>query len=92
MAEATIQKMSGAYRITLPEEVRKALHVWIGDRISLQPDGERVIMKRFEPECVFCGSSDRLTQLHGKHICSRCKAAMANIKPPRPYIPFDECT
>ncbi len=92
MAEATIQKLSPSCRITLPEEIRRTLHVWIGDSIALQPDGETVVMRKYEQACIFCGSTDGLTELRGKHVCSRCRAGLAKLPPPKPYIPFDQCT
>ena len=35
-------------------------------------DNNSVILKKYEPACVFCGDARDITTFHGKNICATC--------------------
>ena len=35
-------------------------------------DGESIMLKKYQPACVFCGSSDDIKQVKGKNVCAAC--------------------
>ena len=77
--------------ITLLPEHRKALNVWIGDQVDMTLDGQQIVITKSQPSCIFCGATDSLREFRGKHVCSKCLGYLKRTKPPKPYIPFDQC-
>jgi transcriptional pleiotropic regulator of transition state genes len=63
-------------RVVLPIELRRTLNINEKDALEIYVDGASIILKKYEPGCIFCGTlTDKVYQ--GKHICSNC---ISNIK------------
>lgn len=60
-------------RIVLPVELRKNLNIEIQDplEIYIEDDG-KIILKKYEPACVFCDNATDVIQYKGKVICRDC--------------------
>ena len=63
-------------RIVLPVELRRNLNIEYKDPLEIFVDGEYIMMKKYQPSCVFCNESEGLTLFHGKNICARCLAEL----------------
>ena len=59
-------------RVVIPKEIRTALDWNDGDPLSIFVEGDRVILRKETPVCVFCGSTEPETAFHGKPICTKC--------------------
>jgi transcriptional pleiotropic regulator of transition state genes len=59
-------------RIVLPMELRKNLDIAISDPLEIYVDGDTVILKKYAPDCIFCGNAKGLSRVHGKIVCSNC--------------------
>ena len=35
-------------------------------------DGSKVVIRKYSPNCIFCGGRESLTQLEGKFVCANC--------------------
>nr|DAL62011.1 MAG TPA_asm: stage V sporulation protein T [Caudoviricetes sp.] len=64
-------------RIVLPIELRRSLDIAEKDALEIYVDGEQVILKKYQPACVFCGEARDISNYKGKNICSEC---MKDIK------------
>lgn len=60
-------------RIVIPSEFREQLEVENGGMVSLTIKNDCLIIKKFIPSCSFCGSFIRLSKLHEKQICEKCR-------------------
>ena len=40
--------------------------------IEIYVDGSSIILKKYEPTCVFCGDAKNITVYKGKNICANC--------------------
>ena len=40
-------------------------------------DGDTVVLKKYEPCCVFCGSNKKVTLYKDKCICDNCRRELA---------------
>ena len=60
-------------RLLIPKPVRKALDVSEEDTLEffVGKDGE-VILKKYKPACIFCGSHEILSDFESKKICKSC--------------------
>lgn len=69
------RKIDELGRVVLPVEARKALSIDQGDTVSffLDSDGQSITLKKSEPSCCCCQSTEELKALpNGKYICSEC--------------------
>lgn len=64
-------------RIVLPIEMRRIMRLGTQDKVEIYVDGDKIILKKHENSCVFCGSSESLTDFGGKNICAAC---LQNLK------------
>jgi len=66
------RKIDELGRIVLPIELRKKLGIEQRDPVEIYVDGDMIILKKYESECIFCGAHKNLIQHKGKHICESC--------------------
>ena len=71
-ATGIVRKVDELGRIVLPIELRRTLNIEIKDPLEIYVDGESIILTKYQPACIFCGSSDDVKQVRGKNICSAC--------------------
>ena len=67
-----VRKVDELGRIVLPIELRRNLDIEERDPIEIFLEGDRIILQKYEPACLFCGSSNDLTQYRGKNVCRGC--------------------
>lgn len=75
-ATGIVRKVDELGRIVLPIELRRTLDIAIKDPIEIFVDGNSIVLKKYEPCCVFCGSDKHVTEFKGKIICAACKKAL----------------
>ena len=44
-------------------------------------DEQTIMLRKYEPACIFCGSSDGVKQVHGRNVCANCIAEMKALYP-----------
>lgn len=67
-----VRKVDELGRIVIPMELRKTLDIAEKDALEIYVDGEQVILKKYQPSCVFCGEVKGVFNYKGKNICSCC--------------------
>lgn len=67
-----VRKVDELGRIVLPIELRRTLDIAEKDSLEIYVDDNRIILKKYEPSCVFCGSSKNVILFKGKNICPVC--------------------
>lgn len=71
-ALGTVRKVDELGRIVLPIETRKRLELSPGDGVEIFVEKDRVILKKYEPSCIFCGDADDVVIFAGKKVCRNC--------------------
>lgn len=72
-----IRKVDELGRIVLPIELRRTLDIAERDELEIFMENDRIVLQKFEPACLFCGSSRNLVTYRGKNICQECVNKMA---------------
>ncbi len=67
-----IRKVDELGRIVIPMELRKKLKIAEKDPIEIFTDGSSIILKKFQPNCIFCGNTKNLKIYQDKLICTKC--------------------
>jgi len=68
-----VRKIDELGRIVFPMELRKKLSIQIGDPMEIFVDGNLILLKKYEPACIFCGEAGNLTVYKNKNICESCR-------------------
>ena len=63
-----VRKVDELGRIVLPIELRRTLDIAERDELEIYLDDDKVILKKYEPSCIFCGSSCGLVTYHGRNV------------------------
>ena len=63
--------------IVLPIELRRTLDIEVKDALEIYVDGAQIILKKYEPACIFCSNAKDVINYKGKNICRECLAEMA---------------
>lgn len=71
-----VRRMDELGRVVIPIELRNKLKIVEKDPMEIFVDGSSIVLKKFEENCVFCGSTRDVIDYKGKLICSKC---MKNI-------------
>ncbi len=71
-ATGIVRKVDELGRIVLPIELRRTLDIEIKDPIEIYVDGDLIILKKYEPACVFCGNAKNVVRIHDKNVCEVC--------------------
>ena len=72
-----IRKVDDLGRIVLPIELRRTLDIAERDELEIYMENDRIILQKFEPACVFCGSSRSLISYRRKNVCQDCVKKMS---------------
>ncbi len=68
-----VRKVDELGRIVLPIELRKSMDIdKKGDAVEIFIDDDRIILKKYQPACIFCGDADRVIPFNGKLLCRAC--------------------
>ena len=71
-ATGIVRKVDELGRIVLPIELRRTLNIEIKDPLEIFVDDEYIMLKKYEPACVFCGNAKDVVVVKGKNVCSSC--------------------
>ncbi len=73
------RKVDELGRIVLPIELRRTLDIAVRDELEIYMEADRIVLQKFEPSCVFCGSSRNLMSYRGKNVCMDCVHNMEKV-------------
>lgn len=63
-----VRKVDELGRVVIPIELRRTLGIGERDALEIYVDGERIMLKKYEPACIFTGNADDLIYFKGKMI------------------------
>ncbi|HIY07932.1 MAG TPA: AbrB/MazE/SpoVT family DNA-binding domain-containing protein [Firmicutes bacterium] len=67
-----VRKVDELGRIVLPIELRRTLDINKKDSIEIFVEGNQVILKKYQPACVFCGNASDIFTFGDKNVCRKC--------------------
>jgi len=67
-----VRKVDELGRVVLPIELRRTLDIAEKDALEIYVDGATIILRKYEPACIFCDSAKDITVYKGKNICNDC--------------------
>lgn len=67
-----VRRVDELGRIVLPIELRRTLDIAEKDALEIYIDGATIILKKYEPACIFCGDARDVFNYKGKNVCPNC--------------------
>ena len=71
-ATGIVRKVDELGRIVLPIELRRNLDINIKDPIEIYVGGNTILLKKYQPTCIFCGNAEGVKRIHDKNVCENC--------------------
>lgn len=71
-----VRKVDELGRIVLPIELRRTLDIAERDALEIFVSEDTIIMKKYQPTCVFCDGAKSIISYRGKNVCSSCISAL----------------
>ena len=73
-ATGIVRPVDALGRVVIPIELRRTLGIKTNDSLEVFVDEQTIMLRKYEPACIFCGSSDGVKQVHGRNVCANCIA------------------
>ncbi len=67
-----VRRVDELGRIVLPIELRRTLGITERDSLEIYVDGSSIILKKYQPACIFCNDATDVVTYKGKNICAKC--------------------
>ena len=74
-----VRKVDELGRVVIPIELRRTLQIEEKDALEIYVDGEKIILKKYEPACIFCDNAEGIRSFKEKNICKGCFDAMKTV-------------
>lgn len=74
-----VRRVDEQGRVVLPIELRRTLDLGERDELEIYLDDDKVVLKKYEPACIFCSSNFSLVNYRGKNVCMDCIRNMNHI-------------
>ena len=74
-----IRKVDDLGRIVLPIELRRTLDIAERDELEIFMEKDQIILRKYEPACIFCGLDRKLVVHNGKNVCRECIKTMMEL-------------
>lgn len=71
-----VRKLDELGRMVIPIELRRTLDIAERESLEIYVDGEQIILKKYQPACIFCGEGRDVINYKGKNICRNCLSEM----------------
>lgn len=78
-ATGILRKIDGLGRIVIPMDIRNKLEIAENDPLEIHVEGSSIVLRKYEPDCTFCGSSRNVVEYKGKNVCEKCISELKNM-------------
>ena len=73
-----VRKVDELGRVVLPIELRRTLDIEEKDSLEIYVDDDTIILKKYQPACIFCDNARDVVVYKGKNVCKSCIKAMGS--------------
>lgn len=75
-----IRRLDKLGRVVIPKEIRDRFDIIEKDPLEMFVQGESIILKKYVPNCMFCGNEKELVEFKEKLVCKKCCGNIKHIK------------
>ena len=74
-----VRRIDTLGRIVLPKEIRDTLDINEAP-VEILVENDSIILRKYQPSCVFCGSFENVTPYMNKLVCAKCRHELSENK------------
>ncbi|MCH4886301.1 AbrB/MazE/SpoVT family DNA-binding domain-containing protein [Acidaminobacter sp. JC074] len=67
-----VRKVDELGRVVIPIELRRTLMIDVKDALEIYTEADTIVLKKYEPACIFCGQARDVRDVRGKNVCPAC--------------------
>lgn len=71
-----VRKIDNLGRVVLPIELRRIFDIDKEDPVEIFVDDNYIMLKKYQPACIFCNDAKDVVNFRGKNICVKCLEEM----------------
>ncbi len=75
-----VRKVDELGRIVLPIELRRTLDIAEKDSLEIYVDDDSIILRKYQPACIFCDNARDIVVYKGKNVCKDCIKSLEEAK------------
>lgn len=75
----TVRKIDSLGRVVLPIELRRTLEIDEDSSLEIFVEGNSIVLRKYEPACVFCGEARDVVTFKGRNVCKACREALSEL-------------
>ena len=68
-----VRRIDSVGRFVLPIELRRTLEIGDSDSLEIFIEDNTIVLKKYQPACIFCGNARDVSAYKGKNICVNCR-------------------
>lgn len=77
-----VRRLDDLRRLVIPIELCRTMGIEERDAMEIYTDGDKIILKKYEPACIFCGNAEEVQNYKGKNLCPNCIKELAKLVEP----------
>lgn len=74
-----VRKVDELGRIVLPIELRRSMDIAEKDSMEIYVDGGSIVLRKYQPSCIFCDDAKDVMNYKGKNVCPHCLAELKSL-------------
>ncbi|MBE6067965.1 MAG: AbrB/MazE/SpoVT family DNA-binding domain-containing protein [Clostridium lundense] len=72
-ATGIVRKVDSLGRVVIPREITKTHNIKLNETsLEIYVDGDQIILKKYQPSCIFCHEAKVIVEFKGKNVCKKC--------------------
>lgn len=75
-----VRRIDELGRVVLPIELRRSMDIDVKDQLEIYTEEDKIILRKHEPNCCFCGKSKDVVPFRDKLICKKCLEELKGIE------------
>ena len=75
-----IRRVDELGRVVIPMEIRNQFNIVEKDPIEIYVEGSCIVLKKNEPNCIFCGNTKNLVEYKDKLVCDKCTSLLNSLQ------------
>lgn len=75
-----IRRVDELGRVVIPMEIRNQFNIIEKDPIEIYVEGSCIVLKKYEPNCIFCGNTKNLVEYKDKLVCDKCTSLLNSLQ------------
>ena len=78
-ATGIVRKLDQLGRIVIPKELRTTFDLNEDDPIEIFVEGNDIILRKYQPACIFCNDATDVVEFEGRKVCRKCLGKLKNL-------------